>query len=78
MRTSDNALRAYLRESRRADKSIPFILQALNKIVQEVDEYVMIYVNEYMPDVSRLQRHYYLLQLRQGLSLPIFLNLGMG
>jgi len=72
MRTSDSALRVYLREPRRADKSIPPILQSLDKKVQDVDEYVMIDVNDYMSDLSRMQRHRYILQLQQGLSLPIF------
>jgi hypothetical protein len=53
MRTSENALKVFLREPRRADKGIPPILQPLDIKLQDVNEYVMIDVTDYMSDMSR-------------------------
>jgi len=72
VRSSTNALKVYVKESRRADKVIPEVLRAVDRDVQNVEEYDMIDVNDYVKDVSRMQRHRYLLQLQQGLSVPIF------
>jgi len=40
--------------------------------VQEVEEYFMIDANDYMQDLSKMQRLKYLLNLQQGLSVPVF------
>ena len=53
------------------DKRIPLVLQPLNTKLQSALEYEMIDVNDYMEDMSRLQRHIYLLKLQQGMSVPI-------
>ncbi len=72
MRTGQNALKVYVKEQRRADKHIPLVLQALDNAVQNAEEYDMIDVNDHMQNFTRMQRHRSLLQLQQGLSLPIF------
>jgi len=73
LRTLDNSLRVYVREDRRADKSIPPILRPLDMKMHNVDDYGTIDVNDFMTGMSGMQRHRFILQLRQGLSVPIFL-----
>ena len=55
-----------------ADKVILEVFRAVDRDVQNVEEYDMIDLNDYVKDLSRMQRHRYLLQLQQGLSVPIF------
>ncbi len=52
IRTLENSLRVYVMEARRADKSLPLILRPLEKKMQKFDEYAMIDVNDFMPDMS--------------------------
>ena len=72
LRNTDNSLHVYVKEPRRADKTIPPHLRPLNKRLESALEYEMIDVNDYMEDMSRMQRHRYILQMQQGLSFPIF------
>jgi hypothetical protein len=72
MRTAQNALHVYIKEKRRADRAIPLVLQAIDKKVQDVANYIMIDVNEFMGNFSTMQRHKFILQLQQGLSVPVF------
>ncbi len=73
LRTVDNALKLYVREARKANKDIPPVLRRLNTRLENAIEYDIIDVNDYMDDMSRSQRlHRYLLQMEQGLSIPIF------
>ena len=63
-KTVENALQLYSKEPRRADKAIPSILlHYLNAKLDTSVEYNMIDVNNYMEDMSRQQRHQYLLQV---------------
>ena len=55
LRTGENALQLYIKDQRMADRAIPLALQALNIKLEIVAEYVMIDVNDYMPDMSRMQ-----------------------
>ncbi len=73
MRTAQNALHVYIKEQRRADRAIPLVLQAIDRKVQDVAaDYIMIDVNEFMGNFSTMQRHRFILQLQQGLSVPVF------
>ena len=72
MRSAENALKLYLKEPRRVDKAIPLILQPLNTKLENSAEYAMIVVNDYIEDMSRSQRHRYLLHLQRGMFVPIF------
>ncbi len=78
MRTTDNALKFYVREARRADKDIPPVLRRLNTRLENVIEYEVIDVNDCMDDMSRSQRHRYLLQMEHGSAIPIFITRGRG
>ena len=73
VRTLENSLRVYIKEARRADRSIPPILRPLDKKMQNINDYDMIDVNDFMPDMTGMQRHRFILQLQQGLSVSIFL-----
>ena len=73
VRTLENSLRVYIKEARRADRSIPPILHPLDKKMQSMDDYDMIDVNDFMPDMTGMQRHRFIIQLQQGLSVSIFL-----
>ena len=73
VRTLDNSLRVYIKEARRADKSIPHILRPLDRKMQNIDDYEMIDVNDFMSDMTGMQSHRFILQLQQGLSISIFL-----
>jgi hypothetical protein len=73
VRTLNNSLRVYIKEARRADRSIPPILHPLDKKIQNMGEYDMIDVNDFMPDMTGMQRHRCIIQLQQGLSVSIFL-----
>jgi hypothetical protein len=73
LRTSENALHVYVTEPRRADKPIPPALIPINRRILNADEYDMVDVNDFLADLSRMQRHRFLLNLHQGLSVPIFL-----
>jgi hypothetical protein len=42
----------YIKEARRADRSIPPILCPLDKKMQNINDYDMIDVNDFMPDMS--------------------------
>jgi len=72
LRTVDNALKLYAREPRRADRVAPPVLRRLNARLENALEYDIIDVKDYMDDMSRSQRHMYLLQMEQGMSVPIF------
>ena len=72
LRNAENALFVYIKEPRRADKDIPLLLRPLNTKLVNAVEYDMIDVNDFMEDMSRSQRHRYLLQLQQGMSVPMF------
>jgi len=72
LRNTDNSLHVYLKEPRRVDKTNPSHLRPLNKRLDSAIEYEMIDVNDYMEDMSTMQRHRYILQMKQGLSFPIF------
>ena len=72
LRTCEKALQLYIKEQRRAASAIPLALQAMDTQVQNVDENVTIDVNDYMPDMSRMNRHRFLLHVQQGLFAPIF------
>ena len=73
LRTLDNSWRVYIREARGADKSTPPILRPLDRKMQNIDVYDTIDVNDFMEDMSGMLRYKFILQLRQGLSVPIFL-----
>jgi hypothetical protein len=73
VRTLNNSLRVYIKEAWRADSSIPSILHPLDKKMQNMDDYDMIDVNDFMPDMTGMQRHRFIIQLQQGLSVSIFL-----
>ena len=51
VRTLNNSLLVYIKEARRADRSIPPILHPLYKKMQNMDDYDMIDVNGFMPDM---------------------------
>jgi len=72
LRTVDNALKLYAREPRRNDRAIPPVLRRLNARLEKALEYAIIDANDYMDEMSRSQRHMYLLQMQQGMSVPIF------
>ncbi len=61
-----------LKEPRRVDKAIPSILWRLNTKLETAREYEMIDANDFVEDMSRLQRHRYLMQVQQGMSVPMF------
>ena len=67
LRTAKNALNLYLKDPRMANKPIPLVLKPLNTKLQSALEYEMIDANDYMEDMSRIQRHRYLLKLQQGI-----------
>ena len=71
IKTLDNSLVAYVKEARSVDKSITSILRHLDKKIQNSDEYAMIDLIEIMMDISGMHRHRFILQLQQGLSLPL-------
>ena len=73
LRNLENLLRVYIKEARKVCKSIPPILRPLKRKMQNIDDYDMIDVNDCMEDMSMKQRHGFILQLRQGLSVPKFL-----
>ena len=73
IRTVDNALRVYVKEARRANSTIHSILRPPDRHIQNVEDCDMIAVNDYMPDMSGMQTHMYILQIQQDLSDPIFL-----
>ena len=70
----------YIKEARRADRSIPPILCPLDKKMQNINDYDMIDVNDYMPDMTGIQRHRFILQLQQvrPFRFHILIHLGLG
>ena len=70
--TADNALKLYVREPRMVDRAIPPVFRRLNTKLESAIVYDFIDVNDYMEDVSRSQRHMYLFQMQQDMSIPIF------
>jgi hypothetical protein len=71
-RTTETALHLFLKEPRRADTSIPAILRPLNTCIQQSPEYAMIDVKDFMTCMNNSQRHYFLLTVHEGMSVPIF------
>jgi hypothetical protein len=71
-RTSETALHLFVKEPRRADRSIPVILRPLNTRIQQSVEYKMIEVNDFMTGMTNPQRHIFLLKMHEGMSDPIF------
>jgi hypothetical protein len=72
MRTADNALKSYVREPRKANKNITPVLRRQNTKLENAIEYDIVDVNDYIEDMSRSQQHMYLLQMQQGMFVPIF------
>ena len=72
MRSANNSLQVYFKEPLRADKGIPSVTWRLNTKLETTLEYEMIDVNDFMEDMSSLQRHRYLMHVQQGMPAPMF------